>query len=349
MASTIIDVAKLAGVSRQTVSRVLNTPHLVKPETLELVNRAMAMLDYHPNVSARSLVMKTTKAIGLFMPFSTEQVRQNMFFSTLTSVLCHYMPQHDFVLQLFTASAGENYSEMFKRLYREKRVGGYIITCPALNIKEILELTREGVPYVLIGRPAVEMEGVNYVDGDNRQAGYLAAKKAIEYGHRNIAFLNAPESMTMAEDLREGIARAVSESGEDDIRIREIHTDLTMQSAMKHARDCIGADAPTLFLTADDLLAFGVMRAANELGFPTPERISVVSMSASGWDEYAEKPLSRSEHDIASLGTIAADYLIKTIMQGPQEPLHEVLPVHYVEGGTCANLFAATNSRGNER
>ncbi|HZG57780.1 LacI family DNA-binding transcriptional regulator [Paenibacillus sp.] len=344
MASTINDVAKLAGVSRQTVSRVLNTPNLVKPETLEAVNRAMAMLDYHPNVSARSLVMRTTKAIGLFMPFTTEQVRQNMFFSTLTSALCHYMTQHDFVLQLFTASAGENYSEMFKRLYREKRVGGYIITCPALNIKEIVELTREGVPYVLIGRPAVEMEGVHYVDGDNKQSGYLSAMKAIENGHRHIVFLNAPESMTMAEDLRAGIARAVEESADADVVVREIHTDLTMQSAMKHTVQCLKESAkPTLFLTADDLLAFGVMRAAGGLGYSTPEQLSVISMSASGWEEMSEKPLSRSEHDIASLGTIAAEYLIKTITQGPQEPLREVLPVRYIPGATCADLLATTN------
>lgn len=272
MASTINDVAKLAGVSRQTVSRVINEPTLVNSKTLDKVQRAIKILDYHPNITARFLANKRVKTIGLYMPFSADQVRQNLFFSTLSSVVCQFCSQHDYIMQLFTSLTREDSGRLFARLYKERQVGGLILTCPSVSNEELISLLTEKIPFIIVGRPGLQTEQIPYVDVDNVEAGRLATAHLIDYGHRRIGFLNGPADMTLSEDLRQGVTACAAAHSAEQPLILEAETDLTFAAGYVEAlRLLTSPKRPTAIFTADDLLAIGVKKAADELGLRIPK------------------------------------------------------------------------------
>ncbi len=336
MGSTIDDVAKLAEVSRQTVSRALNTPNMLSSETLRKVNKAIEMLDYHPNITARNLAINIVKTIGLFMPFTVQQIQQNMFFSVISATMCQHCTVNDFVFQLFTALPDEHYSSLFKRLYREKRVGGLVITCPSVNIQDVMELISAQIPFVLIGRPAIELEEVNYVDVDNVQAAYLATHYLLELGHRRIALLNAPRHMTLSEDLRKGLQQAFLDFSLPLDQISECFTDLTLDSGYRSAVDLLhDQERPTAFLTADDLLAVGAKKAADHQGLSIPHDLSLISAIKNGWGDLLPFELSHIDAPFEQLGILSAEYLVDRIQSKSHTHIRKILPVQLVSGESC--------------
>ncbi|MBB6669786.1 LacI family DNA-binding transcriptional regulator [Cohnella nanjingensis] len=337
MASTINDVAKLAEVSRQTVSRVINEPSLVNPKTLEKVQRAIEILDYHPNVTARLLVNKRVKTMGLFMPFSADQVRQNLFFATLSSTICQICSQSDFVMQMFTSLSREDSSRFFVKLFKEKQVGGLILTCPSVSNDELIFLLSEKIPFIIIGRPGIMSQQINYVDVNNVQAGDLAIEHLIQYGHRRIGFLNGPANMTLSADLNKGVITAAQRHGAK-LDIRESETDLTLDSGYHQALILLKSDQrPTAIFTADDLLAVGVKKAADELGLSIPSDLSLISGTNSGWGNIFPQELTYIDTQFERLGDIAAKHMIRFILEEQPSNLSEVLPVRLVLGQTCAS------------
>ncbi|MFD2330560.1 LacI family DNA-binding transcriptional regulator [Cohnella sp. GCM10020058] len=343
MASTIDDVAKLAGVSRQTVSRVVNNSPLVKPKTIHEVKKAIALLDYHPNVTARNLANKVVKTVGLFMPFDVEQVRQNLFFSTISANICHYYARHDFVLQLFTSPEEKNYSELFIKLYREKRVGGLILTCPSVNNDDVLDLLAARIPFVIIGRPALEAEQINYVDADNVEAALLATRRLLELGHRNIVLLNAPQAMTLAEDIKKGVETAFRERGLSLDGLTELHTDLTLNSAYEATiRQLARADRPTAFVTADDLLVLGMKKATDQMNLTIPDDISVITVTKNGWGDLLPTSLSHIHTKFEELGTLSAQFMLQSIIEPDgKHVIQQKLKPELMEGDTCRNVNEA--------
>lgn len=340
MSSTINDVAKLAGVSRQTVSRVINNSPLVKLETIVEVQKAIALLDYHPNVAARNLAFKTVKTVGLFMPFDVEQVRQNMFFSTISAKICHYYAKQDFVLQLFTSPDERNYSELFKKLYREKRVGGLILTCPSVNNEDVMELLAAKIPFVIIGRPGLELEQINYVDVDNVKAAYLSVQRLIGLGHRKICLLNAPSSMTLAVDIRKGAENAYRDAGMPIGDLSEIHIDLTLKSAYEATLHVMSwEDRPTAFVTADDLIVLGAQKAMDLLNLSIPSDLSVISVIKNGWADLLPMPLTYIDATFEDLGTLSAEYMLQTIFEPEKKHvMQKKLNPELIVGGTCARI-----------
>lgn len=335
MGSTINDVAKLAGVSRQTVSRVLNEPDRVQGVTLERVQKAIELLDYHPNITARNLANRTVRSIGLFMPFTAEQIRRNLFFSLISNSVCMCCAEHDFVLQLFTSVPEEEYSDLFKRLYYEKRVGGLIITCPTIRTTQLVELIGHGIPFVLIGRPPVNVEGINYIDSNNRHAAYLATAYVLEQGHRDLMLMNAAPWMTLSEDLRDGFNLAHKEQGLTVAPDKIVHTALTYESAYQEALAILRQPSPpTAIVTADDLLALAVMRAAEALGINIPGQLSLVCVEHNGWGEVSRQRMAHIESGSEQLGVVAAQYLVARINGTTSEMLQQILPVRLVEGET---------------
>ncbi|MFD0711691.1 LacI family DNA-binding transcriptional regulator [Paenibacillus sp. GCM10027626] len=336
MANTINDVAKLAGVSRQTVSRAINDPDLLNKNTLEKVQRAIQILDYHPNITARFLANKRVKSIGLFMPFSADQVKQNLFFSSLSSSICQYCSHHDFVMQLFTSLPRADSSRLFVKLYKERQVGGLVLTCPSVTNDELIFLLSEKIPFIIVGRPGIASKQINYVDVDNVQAGVLAIEHLTQFGHVRIGFLNGPANMTLSADLHQGVTAAVG-NHPSKLNIMEAETDLTLDSGyMEALRLLQSEERPTAIFTADDLLAVGVKKAADELGLSIPEDLSIISGVQTGWGNIFPCKLTHIDTQFDKLGDIAADHLVRLILDGETENLSKVLEVRLVEGQTCS-------------
>lgn len=341
MASTINDVGKLAGVSRQTVSRALNDPESLHPSTLEKVMKAIRILDYHPNITARNLANRTVRSIGLFMPFTVEQMRHNLFFPVISTSICQHCAENDFVFQLFTAAPEEEgYSGLFKRLYYQKKVGGLILACPSIRTRDIVELIGSKIPFVLIGRPAFDLQLVQYVDVDNVQAAYLATRHLLEMGHRSIALLNASPSLTLSEDLLAGFHKAFEERQVPKDGACVAHTDLTFHSAHAEMAKLLDlANPPTAIVAADDMLGLGAVRAAEERGLAIPADLSVVCAAHNGWGDISQPKFTYIETGYEQLGHLASDHMISYILKQDTSSLQRVLPVRLVEGGSTARYI----------
>nr|WP_255654803.1 substrate-binding domain-containing protein [Cohnella sp. REN36] len=273
------------------------------------------------------------------MPFGASQVRQNLFFSTLSATICHFCAENDFVLQLFTSVQKESYSDLFKKLYREKRVGGLILTCPTVNNNEIVDLLSAHIPFILVGRPGIDLEQIHYVDVDNVDAAYQATSYLLQLGHRRIGFLNAPPFMTLSEDLRKGMHRAYLEIGQSPTDIIEIHTDLTLESGFEESLKLLSdPQRPTAIFTTDDLMAIGVSKAADQLSLGIPNDLSLVSAAKNGWGELMRPDLTYVDTGFEKLGVLSAAFMMELIEGRTEAAYKQVLPVRLVQGGSCKAL-----------
>lgn len=338
MASTITDVAKLAGVSAQTVSRTINTPELVSKKTLDKVQRAIHALDYHPNLTARLLVNNKVRSIGLFMPFSSDQVKQSLFFSTLSAAICQFCSQNNLIMQMFTSMSREDSSRLFVKLFKERQVGGLILTCPSVSNEELIHLLSEKIPFIIVGRPGILTAQIPYVDVDNVKAGSIAIEHLIKFGHRRIGFLNGPSNMTLSTDLREGVT-AVSRTL-PELEMMESETNLTLECGYIEALKLLRSERrPTAIFTADDLLAVGVKKAADELNLRIPEDLSIVSGVQNGWGLILPFKLTHVDTQFEKLGDIAAQHMARHILDEEPINLSKLLEVRLVEGQSCGPVL----------
>jgi len=338
MASTITDVAKLAGVSAQTVSRVINSPEMVSKNTLEKVQRAINALDYHPNITARFLVNSKPRSIGLFMPFSSDQVRQSLFFSALSASICQFCSQNNLIMQMFTSMSREDSSRLFVKLFKERQIGGLILTCPSVSNEELIYLLSEKIPFIIVGRPGIQTTQIPYVDVDNVQAGKMAIEHLAGFGHRRIGFLNGPSNMTLSIDLREGVTSAATQHHPEMV-ILEAESNLTLESGYSEALKLLKSEKrPTAIFAADDLLVVGIKKAADELYLRIPEDLSIISGVQNGWGNILPFKLTHIDTQFEKLGDIAAEHLARYILHEEPINLSGLLEVRLVEGQSCGYI-----------
>lgn len=239
-------------------------------------------------------------------------------------------------MQLFTSLSREDSGKLFVKLFKERQVGGLILTCPSVTNEELISLITEKIPFIIVGRPGIQTQQIPYVDVDNVMAGRLATRHLLDFGHREIGFLNGPANMTLSVDLRQGVYACAAEHGAKT-NIREAETDLTFNVGYQEAMKLLTSPRrPTAIFTADDLLAIGVKKAADELGLRIPEDLSVISGVQTGWGHIFPGMLTHIDTQFEKLGDLAAEYLAHLIEEGENGGLARVLEVRLVEGQTCA-------------
>ena len=205
--STLIDVARLAGVSTMTVSRVINDSGYISPETRERVNRAIAELGYMPNVLARQLRSKRTKTLALVVTDIA-----NPFFTTIARGVEDAARARGYAVMFCNTDESETEEIEYVRVLIQRRVDGVLLV-PATDSSGSLELLREhALPVVVLDRQ-VRSGGVDEVITDSEAGAYLAIRHLIELGHRNIAVLTGPRTVSTAVDRVAGYRRALAEAG----------------------------------------------------------------------------------------------------------------------------------------
>lgn len=216
MSVTIKDVAKAAGVSPSTVSRVLSNSPSISDKTKDKVRIVMDELKYYPNMNARSLVSNTSHIIGLVLPNNTDTFYQNPFFPTVLRGINEVADNQKYSLLLSSGNSEEERLDRIKKMVYGKQVDGLIFLYSKINDKIIEFLMEIDFPFIVIGTPDVKR--VNTVDNDNEDMARVVTNQIIEQGGKNIAFIGGDKTLTFVKLRYEGYCKALEAN---DIELNE--------------------------------------------------------------------------------------------------------------------------------
>ena len=317
--ATLVDVARRAGVSYQTVSRVINGHPNVASATRERIVRAIGDLNYLPNVAARNLVTRRSRTVGI--------ISYGAAFFGPGQMVTHIeasLRARDYSLTLRTLpEMGLDALRAAILELRGRYVDGIVMITPITGIDagEIQKLCRN-VPFVMIdialGAP------VPSVVIDQRSGGMLAARHLLELGHREIAEILGPPDWSAAVHRHEGLVTALDEVGLEPVM--GAVGDWSASSGYEAAQRILAAGVrfSGLFV-GNDQMALGAMRALRAHGLGVPEDVSVVGFDALPESAFFEPPLTTVLQDFATLGRESASYLSDLIDGRPSQQMQLVL------------------------
>jgi LacI family transcriptional regulator len=283
--ATIRDVARLAGCSIKTVSRVINNEPYVTEETRARVNSAIRAVGYAPNISARRLAQNKSFMICLLMYPGFYHQGSEM----LTRIMdIGYEVNYDIFIQPYFPLHSRSKRKLVSLIY-EHRIDGFVIT-PPLDADDFVSdmLTTYKVPQVQIN-PFHQDNGIPYVSGDDFQGAYAMTDYLLSLGHKRIAFFTGPRNMRASKDRALGYATALSAHSIDYDEQLVQNSEWTFDGGytlMKLSREI--PSPPTAIFAGNDEAAYGVIFAAQELGLQIPRDLSVcgyddLSLSKTIW------------------------------------------------------------------
>ncbi|MEK4244490.1 LacI family DNA-binding transcriptional regulator [Psychrobacillus sp. FSL K6-2684] len=264
------DVARQAGVSQTTVSRVLNTPELVKKPTLEKVMKAIDELNYMPNLHARSLVQNKTGSIALL-----SGPLHNPFFVDSTTAIVNYANEKGYRVNVQFVN-DEKLSEAYATAF-EHKIDGIILSCILIDDPIFDKLKRMNIPFITYNRKHKNNE--YFVEIDNFQAGYLAAKYMIELGHKEIAWVGGPLSVSTFNNRYLGYKAAMKDY---QLTLPDqfiFNTDTSKQDIARAFEQLINLqERPTAICGGSDSLALFLMDEAFQHGISIPNDLSIIGI-----------------------------------------------------------------------
>ncbi|OAB45361.1 LacI family DNA-binding transcriptional regulator [Paenibacillus glacialis] len=313
MSVTIKDVAKKAGVSPSTVSRVLSNHPRISRETSRKVKIILDEMGYHPNIMAQSLVSKTTNSICVILPKSAEELFLNSFFMELVRGIVTQANRSGYDVVLSSGGSEQEEIDVVSRLINGKRVDGAILLYSRKDDPVVEFLHSNNHPFVLIGR-SDKYPDLLSVDNDNVQAAYDATKHMISFGHKRIGFVSGPPNHVVSIDRLKGYQRALEESGLEMRKDWIVEGEFLQESGYRAMSFFMSLpERPTALVVVDDLVSFGVLRGLHELGFKVPDDLSIVSFNNISIAEFSNPPISSIDIGIYNLGYTASQALIQSI------------------------------------
>lgn len=312
------DVAKRAGVSRTTVSLVLNDVQgiQISDETRRRVIEAAEELGYVPEASAQALASRRVKIIGLLLTRSPHHITSDTFLTQILDGLIDVVHEKGLRLLIDIIKA-QHQKEAYLQLVRSKRIDGVILSGPRFDDEALKLLEQEGFPTVIMGR-LPGMDGCS-VDVDNCAAALRAVSHLINLGHRRIACItNAAPYYTAAEERLQGYRRALETAGieydPDLVRYGDFDPDSGYREmAELLARRASGDNAFTAAFIASDVVAFGAKAAIREGGLNVPQDIALVGFDDVPIARYTDPPLTTVKLPARELGRVAGDRLVRLI------------------------------------
>jgi DNA-binding LacI/PurR family transcriptional regulator len=279
--ATLATVAAAAGVSRQTVSNALNSPELLRPDTLERVQQAIERLGYTPNRAARNLRTRASHLVGLRLEPAVEGTISGLMDRFLHSLVesCKEAGLH---VLLFTAEDVNDPLDGYDALLRSAAVDAFVVTDTYRGNPQAAWLEERQVPFVAFGRPWTEPTAQHpWVDVDGRAGVVLAVDHLADQGHERIAWVGWQKSSTIGEDRRSGWV--------DRMHERELSTtglsargEDTMEFGRRAALALFESADPTAFVCVSDTIATGVLQAIADQGrVPGKDGVAVVGFDDS--------------------------------------------------------------------
>ena len=333
------DVAKLAGVSRTTVSLVLNDVEgiHITSETRQRVRNAAEKLGYVPNATAQALATRRAKAIGLVMTRSPHHIASDTFLPQILGGLLEVVKQHKLHLLIESVEA-EHQDRVYLELARAKHIDGMILLTPRIDDTALRRLEEIDAHSVVMGKLADS--NLYSIDVDNQLAARKATQYLIDMGHTRIACIaNAPASFSSAHERVLGYKDALSASGiaPEDGMVR--YADFDPQSGFDCMKSLLasGFNFTAVFVASDNVV-IGAKSALREAGLRIPEDISIMGFDDIPWAKYSDPPLTTVRLPAQKLASEAC-LMLMDLMKGTEPAeLNKVLDTELVVRKSCRKL-----------
>lgn len=341
---TSAEVAKAAGVSRTTVSLVLNNVEgaNISQETRKRVIEVARSLGYVPDAAAQALARQRAQIVGLLLTRNPHSIASDGFLTQTLDGLIGVVHQHNLRL-LFEIVEPRHQRQAYLQLARSKRIDGILLCGPRFEDDALQALLEDGFPTVLMG----QVPGMEYycVDVDNCAASRMAVEHLQNLGHRRIACItNALPEYTAASERLAGYRQALENAGEkyDPSLVR--YGDYTLHSGYTCMKSLLQAEAEfSAVFVASDEVAIGAKTALQETGSRVPEDIALVGFDDLPLANYLEPPLTTVHLPAAEIARLACNMLL-SIMQGqPPETRQVILDAHLVVRESCGAKIKAQN------
>lgn len=327
-----IDVAKYAGVSQTTVSRVLNTPHLVKEKTYKKVMRAIDELSYIPNGNARSLVRQKTGTIALISgPLS------NPFFVDTTTSIINYASQYGYKVNVHFATDGnleETYSSVF-----ENKVDGIILSSILIEDPFYHRMVKSAIPFIFFNRKHESNQ--YFVEMDNEKAGELATSHLLALGHKKIAWVGGPSNMSTFKSRFDGYLKAFQNStanlDSEYIFLTNNATNIEVDDIFEKIESM--ENKPSAICAATDAIAISLINCFIAAGYDVPEDISIIGIDDVELSKHASINLTTvGVTSSLGLGQLAIEKLIHMIEDKDNTNVQITTDVKLVERKTVKGI-----------
>ncbi|MEA2608312.1 MAG: hypothetical protein QOJ75_555 [Chloroflexota bacterium] len=333
--STLEGVATLAGVSRATVSRVVNGSPKVSPEIRRGVEAAIERLGYVPNRAARSLVTRRSGSFGLVITEPTGRLFSDPFFPRVLRGIGAELTTRDLQLVLLMPNSPADL----------RRIGDYLsaghvdgVVLVSLHREDPLpsRLAAAGIPLVLVGRPLPGIEA-SYVDVDNRQGARSAVEHLVAGGRRAIATITGPLDMPVGIDRLAGYREALVDAGLGSDARLEATGDFTQESGAK-AMSRLLAKRPNLdaVFAASDLMAAGALSVLASAGRQVPQDVAIVGYDDSPVATSTQPPLSSVRQPIEAMGREVARLLVEAVEGSDRVQRRVILATDLVKRASSA-------------
>lgn len=335
---TIQRVAELAEVSKATVSRVLNDYPHVRPELRERVQRVISETGYQPNNIARLLAYDRSSIIGLVISSDAQMVFSDPYFPALTEAVSNSAAANDLILALFVSHTQEQGRHTLSGILSAGLFDGLILTADYDGTAMIPLLRAGDISFVFIGRPR-QSTGINFVDADNHQGGYLATSHLIGLGYSRIATI-ASDQNSAGDDRLAGYRQALADRGLAFTPQLLAVGDYSAESGYRGMQALL-AQGPEAVFVASDTMALGALRALREADLRVPTDIAIVSHDDLPPAVQADPPLTTVRQSISKTGALAVETLTQIISQSDALPTQQiVLPVELVVRASCGAVLA---------
>ncbi|WP_018922124.1 LacI family DNA-binding transcriptional regulator [Salsuginibacillus kocurii] len=306
MRATIYDVAKQAGVSIATVSKVVNQTGNISQTTRELVIEVMKELEYEPSSIASALTGKETGTIGLLVPDLA-----NPFFAEVARKIEDEAQALGLGVVACSTDLDDEKVERYVSLLSQKRVDGLIVASIVTNSSILQKLVKQNIPLLLFSVDIPSL-GVDTVSLDDYRAGYLATDHLLELGHQRIGTIieNAQSSNYRMQGYTEAFnVHGIAVPNEHTVQIKS-----TFEHGRKAANELLSQEnPPSAIIAFNDLLAIAVLQEANRLGFHVPKDLSVVGFDNTMYAEISSPPLTTVAQPIDEMSSLTMQILSKRI------------------------------------
>jgi DNA-binding LacI/PurR family transcriptional regulator len=325
-------VAARAGVSRQTVSRVINNKDEVSASTRTQVLAAIEELGYRPSAVARSMVAGRTCTLGCISPNLTDYTLANI----IEGAQAEARRLGYFILSGSAPAEADVEPLLEEMLHRQ--IDGLLVLNPRVDerYRHILPLVEKGMAIVYLNNTPQE-EPVSSVRCDDREGGYKATQYLIELGHTTIATIVGPNNEECTFDRLAGYHQALTDAGlEVDPALAE-RGDWSATSGYQAAQRLLDAGRPfSAIFAQNDQTAVGAIRALREAGRQVPHDVSIVGFDDIPLASYFDPPLTTIRQPMQESGQHAARLLVETIQNPSREPEQVLIHARLVERASCA-------------